>query len=87
MKILREALLAAVLAVVLPVVLAIARPGHASAAGSSCESLQKAMPENATVTLAEVVSAGGFRTPGAAPAAQNGRASRICRRSVASRPL
>jgi hypothetical protein len=46
MKIQRKALLAVVMAIVLP--------GHASAAGSSCQSLQKMMLENATVTLASM---------------------------------
>ncbi len=58
MRILREALVA--------VVMAIVTLGHASAAGNSCESPQKLMPEHATVTLAEIVRAGGFRMPGAA---------------------
>jgi len=64
MKILREALVAVVVASGLVV--------HAGAAGNSCDSLQKMMPQGATVTLAELVPAGGFRAPGAAPAAQNG---------------
>jgi feruloyl esterase len=63
MKIQCEALLAVVMAIVLP--------GHASPAGSSCQSLQKLILESATVTLAELVQAGGFRIAEAAPAAQN----------------
>jgi feruloyl esterase len=63
MKIVHQALLVAVIAV--------APLGHMNAAASPCESLLKLMLENATVTLAELVSAGGFRAPGAGPAAQN----------------
>ena len=42
-----------------------------SATGSSCENLLKFAAANTTVTLAEQVPAGGFRTPGTAPGAQN----------------
>jgi feruloyl esterase len=61
MKIARAALLAVMIATLLL--------RQLSAAGSSCESLLKSAAENATVTVAELVPAGGFRTPGAA--AQN----------------
>ncbi len=64
MKILRAALLAAITAVVMP--------GYVIAASSSCESLLKlATLQNATVTLAELVPAGGFKAPGGGNAAQN----------------
>jgi feruloyl esterase len=63
MNILRGALLAVVMAIVLL--------GHVRAAGTSCESLLKLMPENAAVTLAELVPAGEFRMPGAVSASQN----------------
>ena len=64
MKILRAAVLAAIIAVVMP--------GYVNAAGSSCENLLKlATLEHATVTLAELVPAGGFRAPGGGAAAQN----------------
>jgi feruloyl esterase len=83
MKIPRAALLAAVMAIALP--------GYVDAAGRSCESLLTvATLENATVTLAEVVPAGGFRAPGAAATAQN--ASRFsalpafCRVAATLRP-
>ena len=63
MKIMRAALLAVVLAIaLLPTV---------NAAGTSCENLLKFAAENTTVTQAEQVPAGGFRTPGAAAGAEN----------------
>src|SRR5690349_1220221 len=43
----------------------------ANAAGSSCESLLALKLESATVTLAEVVPAGGFRAPGNGANGQN----------------
>jgi feruloyl esterase len=62
MKITRAALLALVIAIaLLPTV---------NAAGTSCENLVKFMAANTTVTLAEQVPPGGFRTPGAAAGAQ-----------------
>jgi feruloyl esterase len=63
MKILRAALLTVVMAVVMP--------DDVNAAGSSCESLLKLTLENATVTLAQLVPAGGFRAPGGGSAAQD----------------
>src|SRR5438132_3105178 len=63
MKITRAALLAVGIAIVLL--------RTVSAAGTLCESLLKFAAENTTVTLAEQVPAGGFRTPGTAPGTQN----------------
>jgi feruloyl esterase len=64
MKIPRAALFA--------VVMASLTPGYVNAAGSSCESLLTlATLENATVTLAELVPAGGFHAPGGGANAQN----------------
>ena len=63
MKILRAALLAIFIAVVMP--------GHVNAAGPPCDSLMKLPLENATVTRAELVPAGGFKSPGGGNAAQN----------------
>src|SRR5258705_10598597 len=45
-------------------VIALGIAGHVDAAGISCDSLLKVTLEHATVTLAEVVPAGGFRAPG-----------------------
>jgi feruloyl esterase len=79
MKILRAALLAVVMASV--------TIGHPSAAGSSCDSLQKLMPANATVTLAEVVAAGAFQAPGAAPGASRfGALPAFCRVAATLKP-
>ena len=64
MKIMRAASLAVVMAIVLLF-------RTLNAAGNSCESLLKFAAANATVTLAESVPAGGFRTPGGAQGAQN----------------
>lgn len=64
MKIMRAALLALVIAIV-----PLLRP--VNAVGSSCENLLKFAAANTTVTLAKQVPAGEFRTPGAAPDAQN----------------
>jgi feruloyl esterase len=62
MKILHAALLAAITAVVMP--------GNVTAASGSCESLLKlATLQDATVTLAELVPAGGFKAPGGGNAA------------------
>ena len=47
-------------------VVGLAAAGQASAAGRSCDSLLQLPLENATVTLAEPVPAGGFRQPGSA---------------------
>ena len=63
MKSLRAALLAVVTAAVML--------DDVNAAGSSCESLLKLTLENATVTLAELVPAGGFKAPGTGAGAQN----------------
>jgi feruloyl esterase len=63
MKIPRAALLAVFIAIVMP--------GYANAAGTSCDSLMKLTLENATVTRAELVPAGGFKAPGGGNAAQN----------------
>jgi feruloyl esterase len=64
MKIMRAASLAVVIAIVLLF-------RTLNAAGTSCQSLLKFAAANATVTLAEAVPAGGFRTPGGAQGAQN----------------
>ena len=64
MKITRAALLAVVIAIVLLL-------RTANATGLSCENLLKFAAANTTVTLAEQVPAGGFRTPGTARGAQN----------------
>jgi hypothetical protein len=73
-------------AVLLAVVIAIVLLRTVNAAGTSCESLLKFAAENASVTLAEQVPAGGFRTPGAERGAQNaGRFSELpafCRVAV-----
>src|SRR6266850_2606402 len=53
------------------VVIALGIAGRVNAAGSSCDSLLKVTLEHATVTLAEVVPAGGFRVPGGGANAQN----------------
>src|SRR5205823_13159801 len=55
MKIARAALIAAVAA--------LGTAGHVYAA-TPCESLQKLTLDNATVTLAQVIPAGGFKAPG-----------------------
>jgi feruloyl esterase len=52
-------------------VIALAMTNEVSAAGSSCDSLSKLPLEHATVTLAEVVPAGGFRAPGNGASTQN----------------
>jgi len=52
-------------------VIALGMAGHVDAAGSSCDSLLTLALENATVTSAELVAAGGFRTPGGGANAQN----------------
>src|SRR5215510_9430655 len=52
-------------------VIALGSVGPASAAGSSCDSLLKLRLENATVTLAEIVPAAGFKAPGGGGNAQN----------------
>ncbi len=52
-------------------VIALGIAGHVDAAGISCDSLLKVTLEHATVTLAEVVPAGGFRVPGGGANAQN----------------
>ena len=68
MKMMRAAALAVVMAVVMAFVLLLRT---VNAAGSSCESLVTFAAANMTVTLAEPVPAGGFRTPGGAQGAQN----------------
>jgi len=45
-------------------VIALGMASDVGAAGSSCDSLLKLALENATVTRAELVAAGGFRAPG-----------------------
>jgi len=52
-------------------VITLGAAAHVSAAGSSCDSLLKLPLEHATVTLAELVPAGGFRAPGGGANAQN----------------
>jgi len=49
----------------LAVIVAIALMHQVSAAGGSCESLLKSAVQNATITLSEIVPAGGFKAPGA----------------------
>ena len=51
-------------------VMASAPLGHLSAAGSSCESLSKLAAANTSVTMTQVVAAGGFRMPEGATGAQ-----------------
>src|SRR5262245_43127793 len=63
MRIMRAALLAAVVAIALV--------GQVNAAGASCESLLKFAAANASVTLSEMVPAGGFKAPGAGGGGQN----------------
>ena len=58
-------------AILLAVVVAVVMLDHVNAAGSSCETLLKLMPENATITLAELVPAGAFKAPTGGNAAQN----------------
>jgi feruloyl esterase len=55
----------------LAVIVAIALMHQVSAAGSSCESLLKSAAQNATITLSEIVPAGGFKAPGAGGGGQN----------------
>src|SRR3954467_2262935 len=69
MKILRAALLA--------VVVAVALVSRVVAAGSSCDSLLKLVPEKAAVTLAEAVPAGGLHPPGGAASGGGQNASRF----------
>ena len=51
-------------------VMASAPLGHLSAAGSSCENLIKLAADNTSVTMAQVVAAGGFRMPEGGPGGQ-----------------
>src|SRR5262245_25352672 len=81
MKIARAALLAVMIATVL-----VRQP---NAAGSSCESLLKFAAEHATVTVAELVPAGGFRIPGAGGAQNASRFSDLpafCRVAATLKP-
>ena len=82
MKKLHTALLAVVIAVVMP--------RYANAAGSSCDSLLKLTLENTTVTRAELVPEGGFKTPGGGNAAQNAdrfaRLPAFCRVAATLKP-
>src|SRR5215471_12428947 len=63
MKIVRAVLFAAFIA--------FGTTSQVHAAGSSCESLLRLTLQNATVTSAAVVPAGGFRAPGSGAAAEN----------------
>jgi len=58
-------------AMLLAVVIAVVMLDDVNAAGNSCETLLKLMPENATITLAELVPAGAFKAPTGGNAAQN----------------
>lgn len=72
MKFLRHSSLAVVMASVLV--------GHPDAEGRSCESLQGLLPDQARITLAEVVPAGAFRVPGAtSDASRFARLPAFCR--------
>ena len=53
------------------VVIALASAGHAYAGGTSCDALVKLTLEKATVTQAEVVPPGAFKTPGVGGNQQN----------------
>jgi feruloyl esterase len=77
-------------AAVLAVVIAVMTAGRANAAGTSCDSLLKLTLENATVTLAELVPAGGFKTPGGGNAPPNAdrfaRLPAFCRVAATLKP-
>ena len=58
-------------AVLFSVVIALGSAGRAYAGSTSCDSLMMLTLENATITRAEVVPAGGFKAPGGGGNAQN----------------
>ncbi len=63
------------------VLLAVMMYGHALNAAAACESLSSLVLPNTSITMAQLVPAGGFKPPGVGPAAvpQLSRLPAFCR--------